>query len=219
MKTALFVTLLLWSTSVTAASPLGAQHSAPGPVGTPASAGAGAAILPGDQVSLRIFREPELSGVFNVAENGSVVLPRLGRVQVEGLTAAALQDTLLSQLSVYLNNPAVEVTVLRRVAVHGEVRRPDLYMVDLTMTVRDVIARAGGVTEVGNPNRITLVRDGEHIRLDRGDGARLSTAELRSGDQLVVARRGWLEMNALGAVSTAAVVVSVMTPIIRSVWR
>jgi protein involved in polysaccharide export with SLBB domain len=35
----------------------------------------------------------------------------------------------------------------RRVSVVGEVREPGIYLADLTMTLPDIIARAGGVTE------------------------------------------------------------------------
>lgn len=175
-----------------------------------------ARVLPGDQVALRIFREPEMSGAYPVAGNGEIVLPRLGRVVVTDLSAVELQDSLRTAYSHYLRNPAIEVTILRRIGVHGEVRRPDVYMVDLTTTLRDVLAKAGGVTEAGNLDRISIVRDGQEIRMGNRDSARVLAAELHSGDQIVVGRRSWLSLNALGLVSTAAVAVSVFVPLIRS---
>jgi polysaccharide export outer membrane protein len=173
-------------------------------------------VFPGDQIVLKIWREPDMSGEFIVDTRGEVVLPRLGRVQVMGRSALALQDSLRAEFSRYLREPAIDIAVLRRVGVQGEVRKPDLYMVDLTMTLRDVLSQAGGVTETGNPRRIMIVRDGEQIRLGKGDSARFSAAELRSGDQVVVGRRSWFEINSLAIASTAAVVVSVIVPIIRS---
>jgi polysaccharide biosynthesis/export protein VpsN len=176
-------------------------------------------IRTGDQLAVRILREPEWSGVFTVAETGEVVLPRLGRFLVSTLPTGAVQDSLNSRYAEYLIDPVVEVTVLRRIAVHGEVRRPDLYMVDLTMTLQDVIAKAGGVTEVGNPHRVMIVRDGEQLRVEPGESTRLLAAELRSGDQVVVGRRSWMSVNALGIISTSAVAVSVFYPLIRSALR
>jgi protein involved in polysaccharide export with SLBB domain len=175
-----------------------------------------ARVRPGDQVVLRIFREPEMSGTYSVSETGEAVLPRIGRIQVTEMDIVALQDSLLAAYAVYLRNPAIEVTILRRISVLGEVRRPDVYMIDLTMTLRDVLARAGGVTEAGNRNRISIVRDGEQIRLPDRDIANMLAAELRSGDQVVVDRRSWISINALGVISTAAVAVSVFVPLIRS---
>ena len=178
---------------------------------------AAAQIRPGDQVSLRIFREPDLGGVFTVGDGGEVVLPRLGRMVVTEMSAVALQDSLLTAYATYLRNPAVEVTVLRRIGVHGEVRRPDIYMADLTMTLRDVIARAGGVTEAGNPNNIVIVRGNEELRLTSNEAARYATAELRSGDQIFVGRRSWIALNPYVAISTATGLVTFFIGLIQLV--
>jgi protein involved in polysaccharide export with SLBB domain len=89
-------------------------------------------------------------------------------------------------------------------------------MVDLSTTVQDLIARAGGVTDAGNPNRITLLRDGSEVHTASGSRAGFQAADLRSGDQVMVGRRSWFSINALGVVSTAAVAVSVFVPLIRS---
>jgi protein involved in polysaccharide export with SLBB domain len=183
-----------------AARPCAAQtaDTVPGP-----AAGAAARVMPGDQVVLRVEREPDFSDTFPVAENGEAVLPRLGAVRVADLTAGELRDTLRARYAEYLVNPRIEVTVLRRVAVHGEVRRPDIYMVDLTMTLRDVLAKAGGITEAGNPNKIEIVREGQHIQLARDRSADFLAAELRSGDQILVRRRSWMALNPTVAVTTA----------------
>jgi protein involved in polysaccharide export with SLBB domain len=182
-------------------------------------AGEEARIRAGDQIVLKIWREPEMSGTFTVDEDGEVVLPRLGAVRVVDQTAGALQDSLRLELARYLRSPSVEVTVLRRVGIHGEVRRPDLYMVDLTMTLRDVIAKAGGVMETGDPEDIVIVRDGERIRLDEQGRARFVTAELRSGDQIVVGRRSWFALNPLAVVSTGTAVVSVLITVVLPLLR
>jgi hypothetical protein len=91
-------------------------------------------------------------------------------------------------------------------------------MIDLTKTLREVISEAGGITETGNANRIIIMRDGERIPVGEGESARFLAAELRSGDQVVVGRRSWFELNSLAIVSTAAVVVSVMVPLLRSAF-
>ncbi len=214
MKNSMRVTLLVCVALLQAVVTAPAQNAeAASPPRLPA---AEAEIRPGDQISVRIFREPELSGVFTVSEAGEVVLPRLGRTVVTGVGAAALQESLREAYSAYLRNPSIEVTVLRRIAVLGEVRRPDLYMVDLTTTVRDLLARAGGTTEMGDANAIVLVRGGEQIRLGKAATATTLTADLQSGDQIVVGRRSWVSVNALGIISTAAVAVTVFVPLIRS---
>ncbi|HET8655025.1 MAG TPA: polysaccharide biosynthesis/export family protein [Longimicrobiaceae bacterium] len=165
-------------------------------------------VQPGDQIALRILREPEMSGTFTVSEDGDVVLPRLGRMDVTDLGAVALQDSLRTAYAVYLRDPVIDVTVLRRVGVQGEVHRPSTYMVDLTVTLRDLIAQAGGLTEAGDPRDIVIIRGGQRIRVDEGDIASFTTAELHSGDQVLVGRRSWIAMNPAVALSTATGLIS-----------
>jgi protein involved in polysaccharide export with SLBB domain len=157
---------------------------------------------PGDQVLLSIWREPELSGAFTIGDDGVVMLPRLGAVQATRLPIAVLQDSLRAAYSSFVLSPSVGVSVLRRVGVHGEIRRPDLYMIDLTMTLREVIASAGGLTELADPRRIVLIRDGQQIDVGTRGGSGVRTVELRSGDQIIVGRRSWISMNTLAVVST-----------------
>jgi polysaccharide export outer membrane protein len=164
--------------------------------------GAAATVQPGDQVVLRIVREPEMSGTFQVDETGHVVLPRLGIVRVADQGAGGLRDTLRLAFARYLRDPAIEVTVLRRIAVQGDVYKPGIYMVDLTTTLRDVVALAGGVTEMGNPSRIDILREGRRYRVSERDAAAVATAELRSGDRVVVGRRSWFARNPNAAIGT-----------------
>lgn len=164
-------------------------------------------IRPGDQIALRIDREPDLGGTFTVAEDGSVVLPRLGNTVVTDISAQALQDTLTAAYSVYLREPKIEAVVLRRIGVQGEVRRPDVYMVDLTVTLRELLAKAGGVTEAGNPNKIFIIRGNERIRVAQDASARFRAAELRSGDQILIGQRSWFGRNSLAIISTAVAAV------------
>lgn len=171
---------------------------------------ADAKIRPGDQIALRILREPEMSGVFTVADDGRVLLPRLGSIQVDNRSTAALRDSLAGAYAEFLRRPSLEVTVLRRIGVRGEVRKPDLYLVDLTLTLRDVIAQAGGVTENGDPGRIEIVRDGERIRIGDRETAQFLTSQLRSGDQIIVGRRSWFS-NPTVAISTLTALASFVT--------
>jgi polysaccharide export outer membrane protein len=186
-----------------------AQAGAADPV-APAQA---AAIAPGDVVRVRIWREPDLSGDFPVNETGTVVLPRLGGVDLNGETPASVRARVTSAYEQFLSHTSVEVTLLRRLQVLGAVKNPGLYTVDPTMTVEDGIALAGGVTPEGNPNRIELIRQGVRlpVRLDRRTP--INQSSVRSGDQLYVQQRSWVSRNAgvvvgfLSVATTAAVLV------------
>jgi len=170
---------------------------------------------PGDQITITVLGDPEVSGAFAIDLDGYVVLPRMGRIAIAGRAMPQLREELRSWYVDYTRNPSVEISFLRRVAVLGAVRNPDLYMVDPTVTLRDVIAMAGGLQAEGDPGRLTLVRDMEQITFSRRD-ARFRTLELQSGDQIVVGERSWFERNSLAIVSTAAVVVSVLVSVVGS---
>ena len=174
-----------------------------------------ATVKAGDRIALKIWMEPEMSDTFVVALNGDVVLPKLGAVRATDFTIVALEDSLRRAYRQYLRNPSLEITVLRRIGVHGEVHRPGLYLVDLTMTLRDIIAQAGGITPAGDAGKISVVRDGQRIRLGGGPGAEFFATELVSGDQVAIGPRSWFERNSLAVVSTGAVVFSILFPIVR----
>jgi polysaccharide export outer membrane protein len=163
----------------------------------------------GDRLAVSIWREPELSQTLTVDQAGEVFLPRLGRMRVAGITVEGLPDTLRSRYAEFLRNPSVDVKVLRRVGVFGAVKAPNLYYVDVTTTLGDVIALAGGIEEDGRQNEVLVVRDEQRMKL-KGWRERGAGVELRSGDRVVVERRNWIARNGIATFSSLAVAVSVL---------
>jgi polysaccharide export outer membrane protein len=164
-------------------------------LGTPGVPDSTEVLRPGDLIRLRIWREPDLSGDFPVDEKGMTVLPKLGPMMVTGLPADTLRERLVADYSQYLNHPSIEVRFLHRVQVVGAVRNPGLYPVDPTMTLSDVLALAGGVSQDGNQNRVILIRNGEKLHYAFTRASRLSDAHIRSGDQLYVPEKSWVSRN------------------------
>jgi protein involved in polysaccharide export with SLBB domain len=179
------------------------------------SAGAEVALMPGDLVRIEIWREEDLSGDFQVAPDGTVTLPLVGRRSVIGLPLDRLRDTLLAQYQVELRNPSITITPLRRVHVLGEVNQPGLYPIDPTLSLAGAVALAGGATPSGDLRKIRVVRGGEVLRLRVGPGATLESADVRSGDQIFVERRSWFERNSTFVVSALLSVTSLAITILR----
>lgn len=155
----------------------------------------GSGVRPGDVLIVRVWREPDYSGDFQVDSRGRVVLPLLGELMVRGRNAETLTDSLRTAYRVFLKNPSIEITVHRRIAVSGEVGRPGLYPVDATITIGDLIALAGGVTSAGNKNKIQLLRNGQVIVSALGPGTVLQNSPVQSGDQIFVPQRSWISRN------------------------
>ena len=174
------------------------------PVGLPAQAQGTAAdppVLPGDLVSLEVWREEDLSGEFLVDQHFLVTLPLIGEIDVRGETELSLRVRVRELMQVELINPSIEVLVLKRVRVLGAVIEPGIFHVDATMSVADALASAGGRTPSARQGAVTLRRGGETIEIDVFEDDRLSDLAVRTGDELLVPQKRWLERN-LGPVVT-----------------
>jgi polysaccharide export outer membrane protein len=125
-------------------------------------------LQPGDLVRAQIWREGDLSGDFLVDQNGIVTLPLFGEQRVTGIPIGELRTVLLQQYRVELRNPSINITPLRRVNELGEVTNPGLYPVDPTVSLVEVVAQAGGATELGDIRRIRIVRGEKVIREGSG---------------------------------------------------
>ena len=167
-------------------------------------------LRPGDQIALNFMRDRELSGTVTVDERGIAAFPKLGMFTVSQMSIAQLHDTLRSRYAEYLRAPEFEISVLRRVAVNGEVRAPNVYLVDAATTLRDVIARAGGLAENGSRGKVEVIRGEQRIPVKNWDRETGTFFTLESGDQVLVGRKNWFVVNALSTVSTAVLVVSLI---------
>jgi polysaccharide export outer membrane protein len=173
----------------------------------PRQAGDSAGLAPGDLIAVTIWREPDLSDTVQVDNAGIAVLPKLGPLTVTGISPDSLQRRLVTEYSQYLQNPSIRITALRRITVWGAVVKPGPYPVDLTMSVTDAVALAGGPTGEGKTDKVELRRGSKRYMIDlsgRTPGA--AGVPLRSGDQLVVPEKAWLSRNfglVIGAIGVA----------------
>jgi len=172
-----------------------------------AQANAQAPLKPGDRL---IIDRADTSVVLSVRADGSVVLPSIGIVSLAGLTPAAAEDSVLRTYASIIARPDVRVTALRRIAVSGEVPRGDIFFVDATYGLAEVLAMAGGVGPEGNRKRVELWRDGARLgQFDARSGAGLAVP-LHSGDLILVARAGWWSRNPFVIVSLLSSAVSLI---------
>ena len=132
-------------------------------------------IGPGDQLSIFVWRNPEISGNFTVRPDGKVTTSLVEDVEVSGRTPTMLARQLEEQLSVYINNPRVTVSVGRfngpfseQVRVIGEAVSPRAVNYTENMTLLDLMIQVGGLTEFANGNNAKLVRviNNEQVTFD-----------------------------------------------------
>lgn len=172
-------------------------------------------LLPGDLLQIEVWREEDLSGEFLIDEGGVVVLPMIGERRVTGIPIVELRDSLLEAYRRELRNPSITITPLRRVYVLGEVNQPGLLTLDPTVSLGGAIAMAGGANELGDLRRIQIVRDGEIVRDGVSPMNVIARLDVRSGDQIVVGRRAWLDRNSTFLVSAVLSVTSIVITLLR----
>jgi len=190
--------------------------TAPTPVETQGVSDPGKLFLvPGDIVRVVIWREQDLTGDFQVDQDGRVVLPLLGELRVDNKEWDAVRDQLLQGYRRELRNPSIELTPFRSVYVLGEVNLPGRYNIHPTNdNLAGAVSLAGGVTSDGAVTKMRIVRDGV-IVLDGIVGEEsLAGLGIRSGDQLFLGRRGWFDRNSTFLVSAILSVSGVMVAIL-----
>jgi polysaccharide export outer membrane protein len=112
---------------------------------------------PDDLIQITIYNIPEQEArvtprttTLRVSQDGVVVIPLLGQMQVRGKTAGELEGELNKRYAKYIRNPQVGVLVMefrQRVSVMGAVQKPGVFDLTGPRSVVDALALAGGVTE------------------------------------------------------------------------
>lgn len=106
---------------------------------------------PGDVLRVSSFQHNEISGEFQVTDEGTITYPLLGLVSIEGMSVsdvAALLETELEKDYFVDVSLTVEVKEFRSkpVTVLGEVRNPGTYFLKGRTTLTQMLANLGGFT-------------------------------------------------------------------------
>ena len=101
------------------------------------------------------------SGGYVVQQDGTVLLHRLGTVEVAGTTRKELSRKLEDNLLAYMKEPIVQVNFLNhKVTVMGEVRTPQiLNMPDEPLTIINALILSEDVTANAKRNNIAIIRE------------------------------------------------------------
>ncbi|MGI0491546.1 SLBB domain-containing protein [Alkalinema pantanalense CENA528] len=136
---------------------------------TPASLGIseddGYLLGPGDRVRIDFFNVPEFSGEYPVLPNGSVNLPQVGAVVVQGRTLKQASNLIAVRFQSILTRSVVTMGLVAArpisVAIAGEVNRPGSYTVGATDGVPNLtrmIQLAEGSTQAADLQRVQIRR-------------------------------------------------------------
>ena len=160
------------------------------------------ALRASDQISINVFREPDLSLTeVMLGVDGSVSMPLLGTIPAAGLTTRELeQDIAQRLLAAGLRSPMVSVNIANYashlVTVEGSVEDPGVYTFQPGSRLSSAIAMGGGPTRTANTQQVAVFRespDGVMIALFDYDQMRQGTMldpVLAPGDRVVIGTDG-----------------------------
>jgi len=130
-----------------------------------------------DTVEIRVFRETELTTRGQLSPAGTVTMPLIGAVRLQGMSTDQAASAIESRLrDGYLVKPEVSVSiesrVRRTVTVLGQVREPGVFQLsaDRRMSLVEAIGMAGGMTRIANDKKVTV---------KRGDGRGATVVNVR----------------------------------------
>ena len=155
---------LIKNPATKAPSPKSAQPSAAAPVKSSAQT---ADIPPyvlgaNDVVQVAVFGVGEVSGTYAIGPDGRISIPLIHDFRALGLTCPELQDVIEKKLGDFINDPVVNVQLLRsnskKYTLIGGVGRTGPVPLTQQTTVLDALAAAGGFKDFSKPTKIIIWR-------------------------------------------------------------
>ncbi|GGZ08509.1 sugar ABC transporter substrate-binding protein [Novosphingobium colocasiae] len=141
-------------------------------------------IGPLDDLTIFVWRNPELGAKVQVRPDGRITTPLISDMPAVGKTPAMLAEDIRLQLSQYIEDPLVSVivngfagTYSQQIRVVGATEKPASIPYRANMTVLDAMIAVGGLSEYAAGNKARLVR------FDKASGKQKEYA-LRLGDLL-----------------------------------
>lgn len=152
-----------------------------------------------DNVEIRVFREDDLTTRGQLSGDGSISMPLIGSVKIQGLTTEQAAAAITRKLADgYLVKPEVSVSIesriRRTITVLGQAQRPGVFELPThrALTLVEAIGMAGGVTRISNPKKITLKRTAaggntvQTVNLTKIAAGKESDIPLRDGDVITI---------------------------------
>lgn len=149
-----------------------------------------------DNVEIRVFREEDLTTRGQLSADGSITMPLIGAVRLQGLTTDQAAEVIRKRLADgFLVKPEVSVSIesriRRSVTVLGQAQRPGVFELPAhrELTLVEAIGMAGGVTRIANSRKISLKRDGGRVftvNLTEITSGKGSDVPLRDGDVITI---------------------------------
>ena len=122
-------------------------------------------IGPLDELTVFVWRNPELGAKVQVRPDGRITTPLITDLAAVGKTPAQLAEDIKKQLTQYISEPLVSVmvdkfqgTFSQQVRIVGATEKPASLPYRANMTLLDAMIEVGGLSEFAAGDRARLVR-------------------------------------------------------------
>ncbi|TAD94855.1 MAG: sugar transporter, partial [Oscillatoriales cyanobacterium] len=124
----------------------------------------------GDRIALDIFGVPEFSKEYQVLVDGTLNLPIIRSVSIQGLTLQQAASAITKRYEPFINVPVVTVTLMvarpLNIGIAGEITRPGSYKINPSRegggvkfpTLMEMLQLAKGVTSAGDMRAVQIRR-------------------------------------------------------------
>lgn len=158
-------------------------------------------IGPGDNLSIFVWRNPDLSTSLPVRPDGKISMPLVEDLQAVGKTPTQLSRDIEVELSKYVKTPKVNIIVTgfvgtfgNQIRVVGKAVEPRALSYRGDMTLLDVMIEVGGLADGAAGNRAKIVRryGGQSKEIDVrindliDKGIISANVEMMPGDVLII---------------------------------
>lgn len=157
---------------------------------------------PGDVLKIIVYDNDDLRATVRISENGTIVMPLLGRIDVDKLTIDEITEKITKLLADgYLVNPQVNVFVedyrSKKVVILGNIRNPGIIELSGPITFLELISKAGGLAKDAG-DTATIQREGDDDKnitvvdlralIDKGDVSQ--NMMILDGDTVFISKSG-----------------------------
>lgn len=171
----------------------------------------------GDQVTLAVQGQDQLTGTFTVVSTMTGValrLPQLGDIPLNGVLRSEVEAHLRTEIARYIRDPVVHAESTIRISILQGVERPGFYSVGAEDLLTDVLMLAGGPHPQAKLDKIRIERGkekiwtGEALQQAIAQGRTLDQLSLRAGDRVIIPVQGerrWLTVLQASSVVIPAI--------------
>jgi polysaccharide biosynthesis/export protein len=148
-----------------------------------------------DVLVVTVWGARDVSGEVIVRPDGKITLPVGNDIVASGLTTEELKSKVTDELKRFYEQPDIFIQVKqinsRRVFITGSVGKAGPYALTGPMTIVQLIAMAGGLSEFADAKNIMVIRGTQTFRVNyeellKGKNIPKNNIELRPGDTVMV---------------------------------